>query len=189
MAAGPSRKIKSISIHWTKYTIGLYSDTKMNTDHNMIRKTMTVICLFVAMSTVSAALSYAGSKQVVLITADEAKLPASPATGLSFRAGISRGPKVELLSPKPPSAHSPVHLQLKFRGHGGAQIDIDSFKLTYVKNPPVDLTDRVKNFAKPVGVDVPEAVVPPGTHTIRVEIKDKDGRAGSLTFKLKVAKQ
>ena len=38
-------------------------------------------------------------------------------------------------------------------------------------------------------VDVPEAEVPPGTHTIRAEIKDKDGRAGFLTFNLKVAKQ
>ncbi len=66
---------------------------------------------------------------------------------------------------------------------------MDSFKLTYVKTPPIDLTDRVKDFIKAAGIDVPEAVVPPGMHTIRAEIRDKDGRAGSLTFNLKVAKQ
>ena len=155
----------------------------------MPSKSLTAICLIAAMSTLSAGSCHADSKRVVLITPDEARLSAPPTTGLSFRAGISRGPRVELVSPKSPSAHSPVHLQLKFQGHGGAQIDMDSFKLTYVKTPPIDLTDRVKDFIKAAGIDVPEAVVPPGMHTIRAEIRDKDGRAGSLTFNLKVAKQ
>jgi hypothetical protein len=40
---------------------------------------------------------------------------------------------------------------------------------------------------KPAGIDLPEASVPPGTHTLRAEIKDKEGRAGSLIFVVKVA--
>lgn len=157
----------------------------------MSRKWAIIICLVMAIGTVFTAFSNAQTRRIMLITADEAKRPRVLTAGLSFRAGISRGPAIELLSPKPSekSVVSPVHLQLKFEGHGGAQIDEDLFKLTDVSNPAVDLTDRVKDFTKPAGIDVPEAEMPPGTYTIRAEIKDKDGRVGFLTFNLKVIKQ
>ena len=158
-------------------------------------KSAIVTWLIMAMGALAVGSSNAQMGPVVLITADEAKLPLSSIADSSFRPsvsrGISRGPKIVLLSPKlsETSVHSPVHLQLKFEGRGGAQIDVGSFKLTYVRNPAVDLTDRVKNFVKSAGMDVPEAAIPPGTQTIRAEIKDKDGRAGFLTFNLNVAKQ
>jgi hypothetical protein len=155
----------------------------------MLRKSGIVSCLFIAISALAAGPSGAQSGRIVLITADEAKLPLLPTTDLAFRAGISRGPTITLLSPAATKVQSPVHLQLKFEGRGGAKIDVDSFKVTYLRNPTVDLTNRVKAFAKPAGVDVPEAEMPPGTHTIRAEIKDKDGRAGFLTFNLNVVKQ
>jgi len=157
----------------------------------MLNKSAIVTCLLVATGALSAGPCHAQSGRVVLITADEAKLPLAPTTKLTVRAGVSRGPAIALLLPKPSETNvrSPVHLQLKFEGRGGAQIDVDSFKLTYDRIPAVDLTDRVKIFAKPAGIDVPEAEMPPGTHTIRAEIKDKDGRAGSFTFNLNVVKQ
>ena len=149
-----------------------------------MRKAAIATCLFV----LTTAQAYAQSNRIVLITADEAKRPAPPASDLTFRAGVSRGPSITLVSPKASdtSVQSPVHLQLKFEGRGGAQVDVDSLKLTYVKSPSVDLTERVKIFAKPVGMDVPEAELPPGTHTIRAEIKDKDGRSGFFNFNLNV---
>ncbi len=157
----------------------------------MLNKSAIIICLAVAMGALAAEPSHAQSGRVVLITADEAKLPRPPTTDLIFRAGVSRGPAITLLLPKSSETNvqSPVHLQLKFEGRGGAQVDVDSFKLTYVRTPAVDLTNRVKIFVKPDGIDVPEAEMPPGTHTIRAEIKDKDGRAASFTFNLNVAKQ
>jgi len=163
----------------------------MSVGRKMLAKSAIVTYLIVAIAALAVGPSHAQSGRVVLITADEAKLPLPPTTNLTFRAGVSRGPSIKLLSPKTSetSVQSPVHLQLKFEGRGGAQIDVDSFKLTYVRNPAVDLTDRVKKFAKSAGVDVPEAEMPPGTQTIRAEIKDKDGRAGFLTFNLNVAKQ
>jgi hypothetical protein len=150
-----------------------------------------VIFLFVAMGVLVTGHSHAQSKPVVLITAAVAQRPIPPNADLTFRAGISRGPTIELLSPKPSekSVQSPVHLKLKFEGRGGAQIDVDSLKLTYIRNPAADLTDRVKSFAKPEGVDVPEAEMPPGTHIIRADVKDKEGRSGYLIFKLNVVKQ
>jgi hypothetical protein len=137
-----------------------------------------------------AAASAAPPSAITLITADEAKRPRAKSTDLTFRAGISRGPAIELISPKPSEdLESPVHLQLKFEGHGGAQIDQASFKLIDACDPPLDLTDRIKEFINQTGIDVPAAAIPDGSYTIRAEIKDKDGRAGFLTFTLIVAKQ
>jgi len=132
----------------------------------------------------------ASSQAVVLITADEAKRPRQPTADLAFRAGISRGPAINLLMPSaaPAAVQSPIHLELKFAAHGGAKIDQSSFKLTDVVVPAVDLTDRVKSFTKADGIDVPAAEIPPGIYTIHAEIKDTDGRSGSLTFTLIVAK-
>lgn len=153
----------------------------------MLRRSI-VICLFAAAGLIAFGWSGVRSAPIVLITADEAQRPSLASADLTFRAGISRGPAIELVSPKAAekSVRSPVHLQLKFEGRGGAQIDVESLKLTYVKNPSADLTGRVKSFAKPDGVDVPEAEIPPGTHIIRADVKDKEGRSGSLIFKLNV---
>ena len=144
-------------------------------------------CLVATLGGAAAAL--AQSKGVVLITAEESGLAAAPQGDLTFRAGVSRGPSITLVSPKPsePTLRSPFRLQLKFEGRGGAQVDADSLKLTYAKSPSVDLTARIKPFASASGIDLPEASVPPGHHTIRAEVKDKDGRASTVTFVLKVA--
>src|SRR5262249_26953650 len=151
-------------------------------------KRSTVICLLIAAGLFVVGWSGARSAPVVLITADEGQRPPVANADLTFRAGISRGPAIELVLPKPSekSVRSPVHLQLKFEGRGGAQIDVESLKLTYIRNPSADLTGRVKGLAKPDGVDVPEAEIPPGTHIIRADVKDKEGRSGSLIFKLNV---
>jgi len=155
----------------------------------MRHKSAMIFCAIAAMGAFCSDPSAAQSGRIVLITADEAKRPQPPTGGMALR-GITRGPAIEVLSPHPPdiSVASPIHLQLKFEVHGGAQIDEASFKLTDISEPAVDLTDRVKNFAKPTGVDVPEAEVPPGTYTIRAEVRDKDGRTGVLVFTLNVAK-
>lgn len=138
----------------------------------------------------AASAAWAQSDRIVLITEAESTLESPPAGDLTFRAGISRGPSITVISPKPSDTNlkSPIHLQLKFEGRGGAQVDADSLKLTYAKKQAVDLTARVKAFVKPAGVDLPSAEVPPGTHTIRAEIKDKDGRAGFTSFVIKVVK-
>ncbi|HXZ47039.1 MAG TPA: hypothetical protein VEH02_09970 [Pseudolabrys sp.] len=151
-------------------------------------KRSTIICLFAVAGLFASGWSGARSRPVVLITADEAQRPPVANADLTFRAGISRGPAIELVSPKPSekSVRSPVHLQLKFEGRGGAQIDVDTLRLTYIRNPSADLTSRVKGFAKADGIDVPEADIPPGTHIIRADVKDKEGRSGSLIFKLNV---
>ena len=80
-----------------------------------------------------------------------------------------------------------VHLKLKFKTFGGSAIDLGAFQATYIKEPAVDLTARLKPFAQQTGIDIPDAQLPPGEHFIQLGIKDSDGRAVTKIFKLKVA--
>jgi hypothetical protein len=122
----------------------------------------------------------------VLITEEEAKLPPPRGAVVTDRRGITRGPKIELVADTEP-VHSPMHLQLKFESYGGAKIDLNSVKVTYLRTPNVDLTDRVKAFVQATGIDIPDVQLPAGDHMVRVDIKDSDGRFGSTSFVLKVA--
>ena len=121
----------------------------------------------------------------VLITAEEAALPPAKGAIATERRGITRGPKVDVVTTG--QLKSPTRLQLKFEPYGGAKIDPDSVKMTYLRTPNVDLTPRVKSFVLPSGIDMPEVELPAGEHMVRVDIKDTDGRVGTTSFVLKVA--
>jgi hypothetical protein len=122
----------------------------------------------------------------VLITEEEAKLPPPRGAVAADRRGITRGPKIDVVLVGE-QIHSPMHFQLKFESFGGAKIDPDSVKVTYLRTPNVDLTPRIKAFVQPTGIDMPDVELPVGDHMVRVDIKDSDGRIGSTSFVLKVA--
>jgi hypothetical protein len=127
----------------------------------------------------------AQATNVVLITADEAKLP-PPKGAVALKArGVTRGPKVELVSQKSP-IRSPVRIQLRFQTYGGAKVDLSAVKATYLRTPDVDLTSRIKPFVNEDGIDVPAAEMPIGDHMLRIDIKDSGGRAATASFLLKV---
>ena len=122
---------------------------------------------------------------VVLITPDEAQLPTPK--GVFAPRAITRGPRVELSDSDNGELHSPLRLQLKFRGFGGASINLDSLRVTYLKQPDVDLTSRVRPYAQPTGIEIPDAEAPPGQHFVRIEIQDSEGRRTATTFLLSVS--
>jgi hypothetical protein len=126
------------------------------------------------------------SRATQLITEEEAKLPPPKGAVAADRRGILRGPKVEYISPGG-SVSSPMRLQLKFESFGGAKIDPDSVKVLFLRTPNVDLTPRVKPFVHADGINMQDAELPPGEYTVRVDIKDSDGRPGTAVFTLKVA--
>src|SRR3954469_8446394 len=136
---------------------------------------------------VAAALLFSGpSRATQLITDEEARLPPPKGAIAADRRGIMRGPKVEFVSPGD-SVSSPLHLQLKFESFGGAKIDPGAVKWIFRRTPNVDLTPRIKPFVQADGVNMDDAEMPPGEYTVRVDIKDSDGRPGTAIFTLKVA--
>jgi hypothetical protein len=121
---------------------------------------------------------------VVLITPEEAQLPTPK--GVHAARAVTRGPRIDLAGPDAGESRSPLRLQLKFRGFGGATINLDSLRVTYVKMPDVDLTSRVRPYAQQTGIEIPDAEAPPGEHLVRVEIHDSEGRRTTTTFMLSV---
>jgi hypothetical protein len=139
------------------------------------------ICIAAGLATFAPA----KAASLVLITADEAKLPPPKGAIPVSARGVTRGPKVELVS-QSNVIRSPAPLQLKFQTFGGAKVDLDAVQATYLRSPNVDLTPRIKPFVTATGIDVPAAELPPGEHIVRIDIKDSDGRAATASFILKV---
>jgi hypothetical protein len=123
-----------------------------------------------------------------LITSDEAKLPAAPAVQIATR-GLTRGPTVEQVAPAPDATvpNGTLELDVTFAPHNGATIDPGKVRVTYLKQPEIDLTQRLKPYITPKGIDAHDATIPPGMHMIRVEVTDSDGRSTSQIMKIQVA--
>ena len=131
-----------------------------------------------------------GSDKFVLVTVEAGK-PSQPSGGELSRRGITRGPAITEVTPTPanaPRSTSPIRMQFKFEARGGAKIDTAGTKVTYLKNPAVDLTDRVKPFTHDSGIDIGQAELPPGNHIIRVDVKDSEGRITTSLFTYNVVK-
>ncbi|MFN7752611.1 MAG: hypothetical protein ACK5TE_10145 [Pseudomonadota bacterium] len=117
-----------------------------------------------------------------LITDEEARLPDAPV--VSATRGISRGPGIRLASPDEVNARG-FALRLALEPRGGARIDQASLKVSYLKQPAVDLTPRVKSGMSGNHIELPRVSVPAGSHPIRVSVRDTEGREGVLTFQLR----
>lgn len=129
----------------------------------------------------------AEAASLVLITTDEAKLPPPKGAIAVSARGVTRGPKVELVS-QSGVIHSPANIQLKFQTYGGAKVDLNAVQATYLRTPNVDLTPRIKPFVNEAGIDLQSVELPPGDHMVRIDIKDSDGRTATASFVLKVEK-
>lgn len=150
-------------------------------------KALSVIFALIAVGLPGAGLAQSPPNPVVLITEDEARLPSLPDVPLTTRAGVTRGPKILLESSAAKSGvKSPFQLRFKLATFGGAKIDPASVKVTYLKKPPVDLTDRFGKITQADGLELSAAEAPPGIHHIRVTVEDSDGRKSSASFALKI---
>ena len=142
--------------------------------------TITAVLLCVAAGTASAE---------VLITAQEAALPSAniPQAAGPVR-GISRPPQAVLdpRSATEKSLKSPLAFRVKFMAYGGTTIDPAATRVTYLKNPLVDLTPRLKKYIQPTGIDMPDAEIPPGQHAIMVELSDTNHHKGTSVLTLVV---
>lgn len=148
---------------------------------------MAAFCVAASMIGIFAAATPAQSFQ--LVTADEAALPAGAPPALALRGSPTRRPTVIVVSP-PPNAgqmHSPLNLKLQFHAFGGAGIDPVSVVVTYLKQPAIDITQRIMPFITADGIEISQVEVPPGRHQFWVELKDKDGRIGGAELDFQVA--
>ena len=150
----------------------------------MFRHLLTLTCAAIFGAVTAMAIP---ARAAPLITAEEAALPPQKGAVPNSGRGITRGPKIQVPDAEAGVQTSPMHFQVKFQTFGGSSIDLEALKVTYLKTPIVDLTARIKPFAQPTGIDMPDALLPPGDHLLRIDIKDSDGRVSSMSFLLKIA--
>ena len=121
---------------------------------------------------------------LVLITPEEARLPATQV--VAEGRGITRRPTIMLVTPDGPTS-SPTRLQIRFQAFGAAAIDSSSIRVTYVRYPEIDITYRLQPYLSAGGIDVPLAAIPAGDHTLRIDLKDVEGRPATSHLSLKVS--
>jgi hypothetical protein len=148
------------------------------------RLAMLVSC---AAASITALLVVDTATATPLVTAEEAQLPADNSRG---RVGIERGVDIVPVYPAPKSGavQSPLNFRVKFRPHGNADVDLDSLVVIYKKIPEIDLTQRLKPFVQPDGINMPNAEVPPGVHRILIFLRDSVGHQGEADIRFEVEK-
>lgn len=118
--------------------------------------------------------------QVKLITEEEAR---APAQNMASTRAITRGPGIKLISPNEVPAKS-FPFKLVFEPRGGATINLSTFKIEYLKQPLVDLTERVRAGLKGNALEMSQVSVPAGQHPMRISIRDSEGREGTTVIEI-----
>ena len=127
--------------------------------------------------------SMQSAAQVRLVTEEEAKRPDAK---MATTRAITRGPGLKLASGESVKAGG-FPLKVLFESRGGVRIDPASVKVEYLKEPLVDLTERVRAGIRVDAIEISAASLPVGDHAFRVSVSDVDGRRGTVYFSLKAA--
>lgn len=99
------------------------------------------------------------------------------------------GPEIKILAPKLDTAISnPMMVHVEFASREpGANINMDSFKLTYKKLWGIDLTDRVQDYIQGASIKAPEVELPEGRHTLEIYIEDSAANVSTRLITVEVA--
>lgn len=141
---------------------------------------MTLLPVAVFLLALAGGVHAAGQDGFWLITPEEAATPpaSTEKRGQPFDAGREppdNGPLIEVLKPVPGAPIAvPLEIAVKFVPRS-APVDLSSLKVTVVKFIGIDITDRVRPFATPAGIQIPDAKLPSGEHTVRIAVADASG--------------
>ncbi|HTR84608.1 MAG TPA: hypothetical protein VMI56_09025 [Reyranella sp.] len=120
---------------------------------------------------------------VWLVTTQEAALP--PAAASKAARSITRGPAIRQVSPDGTvAANKPFDLHVDFAGRGGEKINAASAQIKILRGSNVDITGRLKPFITEKGIEMPAAMVPPGTHVLEVTVADASGRTTTANVEI-----
>ena len=130
-----------------------------------------------------------------LITPEEAALPAAPTGGVApsggrpldvERAAPDTGPEILVVKPaegKPLSV--PLEVAVRFKPRQ-APVEVATVKVSVVKLFEIDITERVRPYVTPAGIEIPDARLPSGKHMVRISVGDKNGGVSQRELTLEV---
>jgi hypothetical protein len=123
----------------------------------------------------------------VLISVQEAALPpAPPAPPKPQIVARAVHPRPEAILKPLGDETSPMTFKVELKAYGGSKVDPDSVRVTYLKEPLVPLTSRLRKYITERTILMPDAEVAPGEHKLKIELKDTEGVDGTSTITLVV---
>lgn len=139
--------------------------------------------LIFAQSCLAQAVELVSAEEVANDRAYAGRVPKSPPT-----IAVAGAPKIEIEQPTDlKGLSSPFPIKVAFKSEGNSDISVDSFRILYGMLK-IDITDRVlkKTRVTKEGLEVKEAAIPVGSHTLVMRIRDSAGREGELRLGLSV---
>ena len=124
----------------------------------------------------------AASATTLISDAEAARAPVS-----EHSRGITRGPGIELAAPQD-TVTAPFALHVRFVPHGGAKVDPGSVHVVLLREPPADLTARLRPFVTKDGIELRDAEAPAGAYDLRIDLRDDGGRVGVGVVHVSVAR-
>ena len=122
----------------------------------------------------------AAGSEFWLITPEEAAMAPAPTDKMGRPLDIGReppdtGPMIEVLKPVSGAPVAvPLEVSVKFVPRS-APVDLASLKVTVLKLFGIDITDRIRPFTTATGIQIPDAKLPSGEHTVRIAVADASG--------------
>ena len=130
----------------------------------------------------------AAASPLQLLSLQEASLDDEPVRMVAPKASpMATGPAIKVIQPDfSKEVRSPLNLDVRFVPQDGRKVDLETLKVECLKIITIDLTDRIRPFAKANGISVKDVDLPSGKHKIRISIADTQGGISQETIVLKV---
>ncbi|MBI3811227.1 MAG: hypothetical protein HY283_03340 [Nitrospirae bacterium] len=108
--------------------------------------------------------------------------------GRSMILELKDGPQIEVVRPGGGEiGQQPVEIDVVFNpSKDGAEPNMPSLKVRYIKFFTIDITDRVKPYVEGHRIHVTQAEFPKGEHTVEIYVEDSNGKASSKVVEFKV---
>jgi len=144
---------------------------------------------FLAAALLGASCAVTLARPIVLVTEEEARTSqAAPPAPVPRAAPVKDAPVIEIVKPALQAAiRSPTAIEVRFRATHPAAIKPETFKALYGAFQ-IDVTRRLTAAAEITaqGIEVREAMLPPGKHRLILSIEDSAGRVGSRLLDLEI---
>ena len=145
-----------------------------------IRNTMLSLLLVGMLALAGGVNAEAGQPEFWLVTPEEAAMAPAPGQPGGAQVEVSReppdtGPIIEVLKPAEGTTPTvPLEVSIRFAPRD-APVDMNTLQVAVVKFITIDITDRVRPYVSPAGIQIPDAKLPSGRHTVRISLGDASG--------------
>jgi len=108
--------------------------------------------------------------------------------GRSMILELKDGPEIDVVNPGGEEIdRQPIEIDVEFKqSKDGAEPNMSSLKVRYIKFFTIDITDRIKPYIDGYRIHAPKAEFPKGSHTVELYVEDTQGKASSKVVEFKV---